>query len=137
MSDFNFFGLVRDLGLAVSDSASAAPEVPGVYMLFDNDGRFVYVGKADNLKTRLSSHFSLTETNLLIRVFARLYVWEVTASVDVAEVEEGRLYDIWVDSAGYPPLANKVAPPKSKYSNVEKNTERLQALLRMLNIPGR
>jgi predicted GIY-YIG superfamily endonuclease len=36
----------------------AAPAAPGVYVLRDEDGRTLYVGKATNLKRRLRSHFA-------------------------------------------------------------------------------
>jgi hypothetical protein len=35
-----------------------APITPGVYTLYDADGRVLYVGKAVNLRRRLRSHFS-------------------------------------------------------------------------------
>ena len=34
------------------------PEDPGVYQFFDNSGEILYVGKAKNLKNRVSSYFS-------------------------------------------------------------------------------
>src|SRR5881409_4082264 len=37
---------------------AAAPATPGVYMLRDERGRALYVGKAVNLRRRLRAHFA-------------------------------------------------------------------------------
>lgn len=39
------------------------PEEPGVYYFLDGNGEVIYVGKAINLKKRISSHFSGTSKN--------------------------------------------------------------------------
>lgn len=39
------------------------PEKPGIYQYFDREGRIIYIGKAKNLKKRVSSYFS-KETSL-------------------------------------------------------------------------
>ncbi|MDR2803051.1 MAG: excinuclease ABC subunit UvrC, partial [Treponema sp.] len=39
-------------------SAKDAPELPGCYIMRDDDGRIIYVGKAKHLRNRLGSYFS-------------------------------------------------------------------------------
>lgn len=42
----------------IKDEISKLPETPGVYMHKDYLGEIIYVGKAINLKRRVSSYFS-------------------------------------------------------------------------------
>jgi len=50
---------------------SALPNQPGIYQYFDSTGKIIYVGKAKNLKNRVSSYFSKSQhnrkTELLVR----------------------------------------------------------------------
>lgn len=47
------------------------PETPGVYQYFDEDGTLLYVGKAKNLKKRVSSYFTKEHDNGRLRVLVR------------------------------------------------------------------
>jgi len=37
------------------------PDLPGVYQFFDNTGKIIYIGKAKNLRKRVSSYFNRTQ----------------------------------------------------------------------------
>jgi excinuclease ABC subunit C len=42
---------------SLNDKLSGTPNDPGVYLMKDAEGKVIYVGKAKNLKKRLSSYF--------------------------------------------------------------------------------
>ena len=50
------------------------PETPGVYQYFDNEGMLLYVGKAKNLKKRVSSYFTKEHDNNRLRILVRKIV---------------------------------------------------------------
>ena len=50
------------------------PSSPGVYQYFDVDGVIIYVGKAKNLKKRVSSYFTKTHDNGKTRVLVKKIV---------------------------------------------------------------
>lgn len=58
---------IEELKLA----ASVLPETPGVYQYFDDAGEIIYVGKAKNLKRRVSSYFNKTHDSGKVRVMVR------------------------------------------------------------------
>lgn len=126
--DWNFFDLVSECGLEVFDIADA-PSSIGYYMLFAENGEFIYVGKAKDLRHRLSDHFGQDEENERIKGIVRYAIWEQTRSITQAEEAEGELYDTWVRSTGLPPFANKSKPPTSKLNDNEILRVKLRQIL--------
>ena len=50
---------------------SLLPDSPGVYQYFDKEGNIIYVGKAKNLKRRVSSYFNKTHESLRTTMLVR------------------------------------------------------------------
>ncbi len=70
-----------------------APAAPGVYVLRAHDGAPLYVGKANNLRRRLRTHFAARRWRTLKPVFARAAgaTWECVGSEIEALLAEARL----------------------------------------------
>lgn len=67
------------------------PDTPGVYTYYDASGKVIYVGKAKNLKRRVSSYFNRTHdvlrTNLLVRAIADMSYIVVPTEQDALNLE--------------------------------------------------
>jgi len=67
------------------------PNAPGVYQYFDADGTIIYVGKAKNLKKRVSSYFTKThdsgKTRVLVRKIASIKHIVVATETDALLLE--------------------------------------------------
>ena len=72
---------------------AAAPASPGVYILRDERGRALYVGKATNLRRRLRAHFARRRWPALKAAMARAVdaEWEVVGSELEALLREAAL----------------------------------------------
>lgn len=68
----------------------ALPEEPGVYYMYDREGQLVYIGKSRNIKTRVISHFSGSETSKSLKMKAQVadIGCETTGSELVALLKE-------------------------------------------------
>ncbi|MAZ44077.1 MAG: excinuclease ABC subunit C [Legionellales bacterium] len=65
-------------------------ESPGVYRMFDKDAQVIYVGKANNLKNRLSSYFQTNisrKTSHLVAAITRIEVTIVNSEVEALILE--------------------------------------------------
>lgn len=67
------------------------PEKPGVYQFFDKDGKIIYVGKAKNLKKRVTSYFvknhENTKTTILVRKIVEIRHIVVDTETDALLLE--------------------------------------------------
>ncbi|MDE6556576.1 MAG: excinuclease ABC subunit UvrC [Duncaniella sp.] len=76
---------------ALQEKIAILPDTPGVYMYFDSEGTVIYVGKAKNLKRRVSSYFNRTHdvlrTNLLVRAIADMKYIVVPTEQDALNLE--------------------------------------------------
>ena len=46
----------------IKEKLKLVPELPGSYQMKNKDGLIIYVGKAKNLKKRVSSYFNKTQS---------------------------------------------------------------------------
>ncbi|MDM1043538.1 excinuclease ABC subunit UvrC [Myroides sp. 1354] len=67
------------------------PDQPGVYQYFDKDGKILYVGKAKNLKKRVSSYFNKihdnAKTNVLVKKIVQIKHIVVPTETDALLLE--------------------------------------------------
>ncbi len=79
----------------LEEKISILPTTPGVYMYFDSAGTVIYVGKAKNLKRRVSSYFNRTHdsvrTNLLVRAIADMKYIVVPTEQDALNLENSMI----------------------------------------------
>jgi excinuclease ABC subunit C len=97
------------------------PNNPGVYQYYDKDGKILYVGKAKNLKKRVSSYFTKhhdnAKTNVLVRKIADIKHIVVATEADALLLENNLIkklqprYNINLkDDKSYPWICIKREP---------------------------
>ena len=73
------------------DKISLLPDTPGVYIYYNAEGTIIYVGKAKNLKRRVSSYFNrdhdVLRTNLLVKAIADMNYIVVPTEQDALNLE--------------------------------------------------
>jgi len=110
------------------------PEVPGVYQYFNVHDEIIYVGKAKNLKKRVSSYFNKVheqgKTNVLVKNIASLKYIVVATEEDALLLENNLIkqhqprYNVLLkDGKTYPSICitNEPFPRVFKTRNIIKN----------------
>ena len=97
------------------------PDNPGVYQYYDKDGKILYVGKAKNLKKRVSSYFNKVhdnaKTNVLVRKIVEIKHIVVSSEQDALLLENNLIkklqprYNVLLrDDKTYPWICIKKEP---------------------------
>ena len=97
------------------------PELPGIYQYFDEKGKILYVGKAKNLKKRVSSYFTKThdngKTTVLVKQIVDIQYMVVDSEIDAYLLENNLIkkyrpkYNIQLkDDKTYPWICVKNEP---------------------------
>ena len=109
----------REVWRRAGDRISAsAPDTPGVYVLRDENGRAIYVGKANRLRRRLRAHFAMRRWRGLKAPFARIAdaTWHEVGSELEALLREAALIDELQPSANVqvsaPSLETRAIPDR-------------------------
>ncbi|MBE7645204.1 excinuclease ABC subunit UvrC [Tenacibaculum finnmarkense genomovar ulcerans] len=131
------------------------PTSPGVYQYFDNNEVIIYVGKAKNLKKRVSSYFTKThengKTRILVKKIARIEHIVVSTETDALLLENNLIkkykprYNILLkDDKSYPWICIKkerfprvfstrsVVKDGSEYFGPYTNIKMVQSLLSLI-----
>jgi excinuclease ABC subunit C len=110
------------------------PQEPGVYRYFDKNNEILYVGKAKNLKKRVSSYFTKqhpdAKTQILVRQIARIEITVVRTENDALLLENNLIksyqppYNILLrDGKRYPYIAVTHEPfPRVLYTREVKSS---------------
>ena len=97
------------------------PDRPGVYQFYDKEGKIIYVGKAKNLKKRVSSYFNREhpggKLNMLVRKTAEIRHVVVGSELDALLLENNMIkehqprYNVMLkDDKTYPWICIKNEP---------------------------
>ncbi len=89
------------------------PAAPGVYYFRDQRGKILYVGKALNLRRRVSSHFTHNEPGrrrqILLRQIARVDFAECASELEAIVLESAEIRRLW------PPYNISQKQPQPQY----------------------
>ena len=113
---------------------NSLPEVPGVYQYYNSNDEIIYVGKAKNLKKRVSSYFNKihdqAKTNVLVKNIATLKYIVVETEEDALLLENNLIkeyqprYNVLLkDGKTYPSICitNETFPRVFKTRNIIRN----------------
>ncbi|MGN0211306.1 MAG: GIY-YIG nuclease family protein, partial [Muribaculaceae bacterium] len=107
---------LQDKPEALREKVSFLPDSPGVYTYYDAKGTIIYIGKAKNLRRRVSSYFNrehtVLRTNLLVKAIADMSYIVVPTENDALNLENALIkehrprYNVLLkDDKSYPWIA--------------------------------
>ena len=83
--------MLKTKPLQLQEKISILPDTPGVYIYYNAEGEVIYVGKAKNLKRRVSSYFNreheVVRTRLLVRAIHDMNYIVVPTEQDALNLE--------------------------------------------------
>ncbi len=102
----------------IADTLKILPQTPGCYQFLDENGKVIYVGKAKNLKKRVSSYFNKVQehpkTRILVRNIRRIKYIVVNSEEDTFLLENNLIkelqprYNVMLkDDKSYPSIVVK------------------------------
>lgn len=118
----------------IADTLKILPQTPGCYQFLDENGKVIYVGKAKNLKKRVSSYFNKVQehpkTRILVRKIRRIKYIVVNSEEDTFLLENNLIkelqprYNVLLkDDKSYPSIVikNEYFPRVFKTRNIVKD----------------
>ncbi len=93
------------------DYLRSIPERPGVYLFYNRDGQVLYVGKTNNLRTRINSYFRYTGESPQKRELILEHLYDVKYSIVGSDLE-ALLEEYRLIEQHRPPFNNKIKIPR-------------------------
>jgi excinuclease ABC subunit C len=124
---------VVQLKPTLKEKAKTLPQTPGVYLMKNEHGDIVYVGKAKKLKNRVSSYFIKNKqhsrkTVRMMQLLADFDTIDVPSELDALLLECELIHELR-------PLYNRQMNTFEKYKYIEINTDGSEIAINILSIP--
>ena len=114
----------------IKEKLKLVPELPGSYQMENKDGLIIYVGKAKNLKRRVSSYFNKTQTGKTLMLVNDIYDFEyIVTSTEL----ESLILEITLIKK-YDPKYNILLKDDKSYPYIEFTKEKYPRLKVVRNI---
>lgn len=115
----------------IKSTLSIIPHQPGCYQFFDEDGKVIYIGKAKNLKKRVSSYFNKEhdspKTRILVRKIAKIKYIVVKTEEDTFLLENNLIKQ-------YQPRYNVLLKDDKTYPSIVVKKEHFPRVMQTRNI---
>ena len=115
----------------IKSTLSIIPHQPGCYQFFDEEGKIIYIGKAKNLKKRVSSYFNKEhdspKTRILVRKIAKIKYIVVKTEEDTFLLENNLIKQ-------YQPRYNVLLKDDKTYPSIVVKKEYFPRVMQTRNI---